>query len=286
MRVQFRESDGWYSGLAMQMQMEGDQIVPSSGDLVIAEPDNFPLLVLGDSVNTSPNLPIDFVTVRWFHGEFNRQTGFVVPMFGHMTEDLGCPVFAGSAIRYMHHQKFDKAYGCETLNQALIEAGFKGPVLIYWYARGEELQVTKIVVGMIPEIVLPLFEGLQGKISEFLENPTAQEFRESKVISIIASRYPWPAEVECDTYDIGGLAPPVLKHFWTYNVETHRNAFFSKSTQVGLVSAWSTDSFSEANRRALRTLRALRIPLKQYRTDVDYRAIRKMEEIEKVLQVC
>jgi hypothetical protein len=284
MKVQITRGDEWFSGLAEQIRLEGDQIVESGGEIEISSGQTIPLIVLRSEVLRSPVGREDFVTVRWFDGKFANQTAFVIPIYGHMNEDLGCPVFSGCVGKYTHHFEFDRTYESPDLIEALIEMRFKGPVCVYWMGLREGMAVSKIVVGMVPELIFPLLEGLSVKISDFLSSPLSVDMKESKVLGAVVSRYPWPAVVECDQFEISGLSPSVLKHFWTHEVQSHRHSFYSTNPLIGMATAWSSESFSEANRRVLRTMRSLQIPLKQYRTDLDFRALRKMEYLETILQ--
>jgi hypothetical protein len=180
-----------------------------------------------------------------------------------MNNELGSPAEAGMACRYIHESPLCDVFGNETLQAALREMQYVGLVSVSMVLDG---RVTGIQTGAPCWGLYNLLEGIRGRTVEFLTGETTG-LMESWTVGLLMSRFPWPFEARHSQVKIGGMTPAIEKHFWSLETSGYKRAFVSTGPLVGVATAWSP-TLSEANRRALRTLEAIELPGKQYRTDV------------------
>ena len=309
MKVCFEKETGWYSAVRDQVVLEGDEL-DKSADLVIAtelkKPQGetriggdspVPLAAVADlegAVDFLEGEDSDFFTIRWYNEEFSPQNIVTFPIKGMMNEGLGLGVDTGSTTKFLSGAVFDVLYSSEGLREVVREFEYRGPVIAGWAFLPGKICLTHIRLGLYPFLTIPLFEGLTTKITDFLTGKN-QLLKESSLVSILVSRYPFPfQEQTSDVIHVRNLTPPVLKHFWTYEMEFHRHSFYTDRTIIGMATAWGAlsaqdqgqrvMSLSEANRRALRTCRSLDVPNKQFRTDVDFRASFQWHQLEEILK--
>jgi hypothetical protein len=285
MKIQVQENPpAVLKAVLRQMLKEGDTLVKEGGDLLLQ---TFPLkgtsllqVAIGPAAfpdaiakslgfDTLPEESENVVVTRWW----DRLQGWCgqlmvsLPLAGMMNGSLGNPLISGQAGRYVSETPLSDYFESASLLAFVKELRFNGPVSFSLCITDEGIRIVRLWNGIPVWGLFNAFEGWRGRLSDFLCDPAAQPLMESWSVSLLLSAYPFPMVRESEEpIVIRGLTPEVEKHFWLFDAFEHRKAVFTKSTSIGVASAWSP-SLHEASRRAERTCWNLGVECKQFRTD-------------------
>jgi hypothetical protein len=272
------KSDTQWVAVIKQMEREGDEIVTADEQTrVNVSSEEIPILALealGYRVDKSEGAKTSIYLSTWFDYElgWHPQTFMGAPVFGLMDENLGPQIISGFGGTYTRLK--DETWR-DAISGMLVEMKIKGFVT---FGMSSAFDIVECLTGIPFPGLLCLLEGVPHKISRFFAGPMKSSLLESKTIAIVFTRPPYPYKTENARTSVDGLTEDVLKHFWIPFVTEHRKSFFTDSTLVGVATNWSM-TFGESNFRALQTCRAVRIPERQYRTDIARCVKSRLEEI-------
>lgn len=287
MRITVVNAKGTFGALTRQMTLEGDFVTevskPSDAvecDLVITDTtmiDSPAPVVGGDreipaamasafGYDASSARRPEFFLSKWFDriAGWGDQTLIGIPLYGLMNNNLSVQVPVGSALRYINKSPLSDMFSNVRLEKLLHDASFTGFVSI-WLILGDSPLVTNISTFLPFYSLFAVIEGCTSKISDFLSGTS--RLRESWTVSLLVSRWPFPAEGPVERVNVNGLHNEVLRHFWTPYVHSHRKSYYTDNTLIGIATSWSPH-LREANRRSVRTAGAIQVENKQYRTDL------------------
>ncbi len=264
--------DGRYRILERNIRLEGDEVVPRTAgpDVLLGWPSEyvFPRAIV-ESMGFEPSEgPPDFYAFRWSDsGEWRDQVLVGFPLRTLMDGDLGPPVEAGMACRFVPRESpAGEAFERRELADALQYLDYRGFVTIGLSIEDLELRLKEVRIGWVPYWgFLNALEGVPGRILEWVANPDVR-LMESWTVSLLLSRWPYPAKQKSERAFIGIPGREAEKHLWLWNVEGHRKSLYTDGTLVGVATAWSP-TLSEACRRAIRTLSNVELEGKQFRLD-------------------
>jgi len=129
-----------------------------------------------------------------------------------------------------------------------------------------KMEVRSVAFGVPYFGIFNALEGVKGRMVEFFSG-SVPVLLESWTTSLALSRSPFPYEMVGTKTHVGGVSPEVERHLTLLDsVRVKGSTFVTSGTLVGVSSAWAHE-MSESVRRAVRTLRGVELPDKQYRTD-------------------
>ena len=174
----------------------------------------------------------------------------------------------GLGARYVQDEPLHGVFSKGDLEEMLKELRYEGPVSVG--AAAGEAGIVSISSTLPHWGLCNILEGTKGRIGEFLAYPFDNPLMESWTVSLLFSRFPYPAKVVEKTARIEGVDRGVENHFWFYpNVRVFKRTYTTEATKIGVASAWG-DTLEEANSRAVSTCHVLGLPEKQFRTDGQY----------------
>lgn len=272
--------EGKWIYLKHRLELEGDEVVKAEEDIILSDVFSsstiggsfvFPDVLLETCGFEMSKESVDLVIFRWFSKDWFPQTIVSLPLIGLMNENLGPLVQVGSVASFSHNEKLSELFENTILTSTLKEMGLVGFVSISLDSFGK---VVSLQAGTPHEEFLSVLEGTKGRIVDFL---TGKEpvFLESWTASLALSRSPWPHDLKGDRGFIEGITKDSDKHLWLGDVVRYRKSIYSDSTFLGYSTAWAVTP-GEACRRALRTLRNLKVDGKQYRTDMGPTILERM----------
>ncbi len=302
MKILVINTRGLIKAIGDQMSLEGDEVtispmvpdqvtgfdliltdkrIPSQDVPVIGGDEDLPFAVIKALGYFPVQGPTDFILTRWFdHANgWNDQVLVGFPLMGLMNEDLGPRVPTGIALRYSNSSQIRIPFDVPNLKNALEKMLHVGFVTIKYTLTPDSYNITGISTYAPYYSLFAILEGCPDKLSDFFINPTS--LKESWIVSLLLTRTPFPYHLEPKRVFIKGLTSKVQKHFWTPYLSSHRNSNYLDNPLVGISSAWSME-LTEANRRALRTCRAIQVEGKQFRTDLAANAQRKWAKLVKL----
>jgi hypothetical protein len=213
-----------------------------------------------------------WVRDRW-HPQ--RLIGFPIPHL--MNHDLGPVVGMGGgfASRYLREGEDEELNRMNLLfenvefNRFLERCEWNGIVtFILGLSDRKGWELMSAQMGSTSYALLTLLEGSPVKIGEFLQNPLSYQLRESWVGALLVSQFPFPFVEEKEEWtEIRGLTPEVHQHFWAPFLTHRKKGMWTKSTIVGIATAWS-GKVGDVGRRLKRTCENVYFKDKQYRTDL------------------
>ena len=226
-------------------------------------------VLIAQSINLTikPTLRPDFYVSRWLDGELSPQLLLSIPLDHLMNEDLGAECRVGMGARYVQSQILDELYTPALVSflTSMPYSGFVTLGLSLVMDTDKPFTLCTIATGL-PELCLyNVVEGIKGKVSDFFSGQSTV-LQESWTLSLLLSRAPYPYAMDADRAFIKGLKPDLEKHFFLLDASRYKSSCYTLSTRIGVASAWAL-SLAEVNRRVLRTLRAISLLGKQYRTD-------------------
>jgi len=214
------------------------------------------------------------IVFSWFDRTFRHQILMGTPYAHLMNEGLGPVAETGMVSRFVSGENVERLFNNEHLLTTLKERNYIGFVsfgLHTSYNLDELYKVVYLCTGVPYYGMFNVLEGIPGRLIEYLTGDV-EILQESWTCSQLLSRAPWPYQEEAERAYIEGLNPGVEKHFYWGDVHRHKRTLYTDSTRVGVSSSWATN-LPEACRRVLRTLRNLKVPLAQYRTDLTHHAV-------------
>ena len=288
MKILVISKKGLITSIGHQMSLEGDEVttlgmvpdkvngfdfiltdtrLPPQDLPVIGGDEDFPSSVvqaMGYDVTKGPS---NFIVIKWFDyvNGWSDQTIIGIPLIGLMNESLGPPTPTGIALRYSNDSPLTQLFSITSLSNGLHQMRHTGFVTITCTLTPSNYMVTGISTHVPYHGLFAILEGTSDRLSDFFLDPT--HLKESWTAAILVTRYPFPHQAHSSRAFIKGLTDEVLRHLWMPFVTSHRNSHFLDNTLVGISTAWSPH-LTEANRRALRTCRAIQLDQKQYRTDL------------------
>jgi len=207
---------------------------------------------------------------RWFDLGFREQTTLGIPLTSLMTQDLGPRCISGLGQRFIHSGPLFDLFDNESLKILLSKMSYNGLVTFELQLFEGQISILNLSLGSKVPLIFNLLEGVKSKISDFLSGENSS-LLESWTTSLVLSVAPWPrSEASFSPSQrtfIKGLSPALDKHLWLWGVQRERKSVYSDLPLLGVSSAWA-QTLTESNRRALRTLFALDIKEKQFRTDL------------------
>lgn len=279
--------NGWLDAVAFQMSKEGDFVevlrevptkveselvltdVPMTASVPVVGGDRvFPSTIADVLLNgISKGSKTDFFVTKWYDriSGWNSKTIIGIPLVGLMNENMSASVPTGVAMRYVTNSPVEKWHHLDKVTDAISKLAFTGFVTICFTITSDDVRPVSIQTGIPFNGLYPIFEGAPGRISDVLIDPSL--LRESWVVGLNLTRYPWPLVESSERVYINGLSDSVTRHFWMPFVTTYRKNAFSDHTFIGMATAWS-QHLAEANRRAQRTCRTIDLPQKQFRSDL------------------
>lgn len=211
-----------------------------------------------------------FVSRYWNKREWGSQMFVGIPAIGLMNGGIGRQIETGCVGNWGSvESQLGKLFERPEL-QALLEALHHSGWVSLRCSSDDGL-VLEMQTGVPSWGLFGLFEGLggSGRLADFFDDPLGFKFSESWSISLLVSRWPWPGEEKTSqACRIGGMHSDVKRHFWLGEHQSEAGALWTRSTIVGVASAWGRTSW-DANGRAVATCQNLSIPEVQYRTDID-----------------
>ena len=286
MKIYFHAAqNSFLESISRAVSLEGDEVLGSAENSELTITDSLssnsrPKVFLGYS--PLPKVTLDALGVeieeekreasllwvsRWFDLSFRDQTTLGIPLTSLMTQDLGPRCISGLGQRFIHSGILFNLFDNESLKILLSKMSYNGPVTFELSLSEGQISILSLSLGSKIPLIFNLLEGVKSKISDYLsgENPNLLE---SWTTSLVLSISPWPrSESNFHRTFIKGLSPALDKHLWLWGVERERKSVYSDHSLLGVSSAWA-QTLTESNRRALRTLFALDVEEKQFRTDL------------------
>lgn len=202
------------------------------------------------------------VVFKWWDKGWKDKAFLGFPLEFLMNNDLGPECPSGLMTTVLNRDDIENYFfNCEGLIESLND--FIGFVSFTLSIEGG-IKVVSLQTGIPYWGFFNLLESIKTRVSEFLLGNI--DFYNSWTASLLISRFPFPFNETEDPVFIEGLSQSVEKHFWT-GVSNHRKSYSTKSTIIGVATAWSSN-LNEACRRCLRTADNIHVKNKQYRTDM------------------
>lgn len=270
--------------LARHLVYEGDLITPviTEAELVISDKklsDDKNLYIVGGDFHlastaldamgfrTSKSLSYDFVLTKWFNShDWLRQLIVGIPLSHLMNDNLGYDVRSGYATRFCSNKTLNDIFNNSDLVAFLKKILYHGFVSILMTL---DLSIVSIVSNVPSNGIYGILEGVPGKISDFLTLPEENELMSSWTSTLMLSCYPFPFSSTIGRQTLHDINKSIEKHFWFNDIKGHSKALYTDSSLIGWSTSWGP-TIGESNRRALRTCRNIKLPFKQYRTDLAF----------------
>lgn len=234
---------------------------------------------------------IEVSTECWFNGNdfirpFNHTFEEKRFLAGGLGQNTGC---MGNVVLRADSNKLTKAT-VERLDGFLRTIGYRGPIDINCIVNETGAHALEATSRMGYDAVEALIEGLEEPAGAFLfETATgtkqAMRLTDETMIAVRLSIPPWPMRKPDSSTAHGepvlGLTREVMSHIFPTDIYKEGEDFFTaggdgvllKATAIGRSrqSDGRVDYVREARRRVYRTLSAIKVSDKQYRTDIGER---------------
>jgi hypothetical protein len=250
--------------LKSRIERDGDELVHerSKADVVIPTSFMIPKEVLPSFGFECSTAEPNYTVSRWWNGQsWMPQLIVGVPLLRLMNNGLGLRVPVGYAARFVPTFSREEDFENPTLQSFLQESKFQG---FCTFAYVQE-SVCEVHTGLPYGLTYNLLESVRGKLGEWFLRPG--RLLESWTCSLLVSRPCFPFQrnslVQHSVYyDLSQST------YEDQTVEGHVHMFPNNSTQVAFVTAWSR-SLHDSSERVLNVCRCLKVPDKQYRTDLE-----------------
>jgi hypothetical protein len=255
-------------GLRRHLQKFGDELVMTAQDaeLVLSQ-NELPSVVLESLWSVTPlsssHRPSHFISRFAFEGKLCDQVIVGVPIWGTCNENLGAEEVGCVAVRFLPEGSFSELF-YNGLHVVLEETKYTGFVSCCFSIDSLRADSTdrvpyKVCLGLPWWSVYALLENIGGSLTDFWLSPW--RMRESWSVSLPVLRGCYPGKL-IQKITIGGLDPMLTEHvhLWEKGLENTQQF-------VGVVTS-SHVNLDTCLFQVLQIADRLRIPEKQYRTDI------------------
>jgi len=246
-----------YAGVYEQVLYEGDEVVIAMDEkenhlIDLQAPRELPINVFAGATGLKvSDKRAEFYLSRYYNGEKFHPHLFVgLYIYGLINDDLGKDICIGSAGRFQSPKINEELFGI--FDTILLDTGYRG-----WVSVSFDLDknITSAKLGIPSYGLYALLECRHGTVADFIKNPG--EIPHRWCVATLLTRWPWPAmfltnhEHKLKPITVLGYTSHFKRHLCLFDddIKFGVNQFTIDQPDnniIGVVSAWSSWSMSEA----------------------------------------
>ena len=285
MKVAFLDKvlDQDFKSLKRRVELEGDTLVKleDGPDLVFSKDEIQtesvcvkPISHLPKVVSESFGFKIDLksfgdqITLCKFfsHGVYQNQTLAGIPLKGCLSGGMGEDVISGVCSNFIRSDTTSEMFNQPDFVNYLQESKYFGFVSLNCKLLKDKLFVQGICLGLPYHLIYNVITGAKGRVSELFTGQVPK-LKESWVVNLYLTKFPWPSVTDCDRTHLGGLTQNLERYFWPFDLQGFdRKSLYTDSRFIGCATSWG-NSLPDASALAKRTCKSLQVSKPQYRID-------------------